>query len=92
MIVFLAPEMAIAALAGFSGMSLRLVVPLMLGGQIMWLTVTHYVGGALSEWILPIVEFLREHVVTATVICVVLVVLYRWIQKRRGLSPGDLPA
>ena len=92
LIVFLAPEMAVAALAGFSGMSLRLAVPLMFGGHIMWLTVTHYVGGALSEWILPVVTFLRDEWVPATIICVVLVVLYRWIQKRRGLSPGDLPA
>lgn len=97
LLLVVAPGMTFATLAGMAKMRLWVTTGLMLTGQIFWMSVTFYVGAALREWIAPLVAWVSQYMVEATVFCVLSVVSWHaW--RRRGKarsaassSPFDLP-
>jgi membrane protein DedA with SNARE-associated domain len=86
LLLFLGPGLFFCALAGVIRMRFWLFLPLVLAGQIMWMTLTFYLGDALSEWIAPIVGFLNEYMLEATLASVVLVALYQLYRRRTRRS------
>jgi membrane protein DedA with SNARE-associated domain len=75
-----------SALAGISGVARVRCLTLNCLGLTGWALVHHRVGAWLEPWTAPIVRFLQEHVLAATLICVVLVAVYQghaW--RKRGL-------
>jgi len=74
-----------SALAGMSGVARARCLILNCLGLMGWALVHHRVGAWLEPWTAPIIRFLQEHVLIATLICVVLVALYQghsW--RKRG--------
>ena len=83
-----------SALAGMSGVTRARSLTLNSVGLAGWAIVHYRVGAWLEPWTAPIMQYLREHMLVATLVCVVLVALYQghlWrkrnlnvLQKRRG--------
>lgn len=71
------PGWLTSALAGMSGVSRRRCMALNAAGVIGWAAAYHRLGGWLEPWTAPLVQFLRENLVWATLICVVLVAAYQ---------------
>lgn len=94
--VALAPEPPTAALAGMTQMrGGRFLVALALG-NLAYATGAYWLGRAFEAWIDTGIAWLREHVVEATLVAVVLVGIGQWaqraIRRRRGQSrPEVLP-
>lgn len=66
-----------SALAGMSGVARASCLTLNCLGLIGWALIHHRVGAWLEPWTGPIVRFVQEHVLAATLVCVALVVLYQ---------------
>lgn len=90
LLLLISPGPILCALAGATGLRLWLVVPIATLGQAIWIAATYKVGDALSEWLVPIVDFIRAHVVSTTLACVVIVIGYRLLtrsgRRRRRLA------
>jgi len=74
-----------SALAGMSGVTRARCLILNCLGLTGWALVHHRVGAWLEPWTTPIVRFLQEHVLVATLLCVLLVAVYQahaW--RKRG--------
>jgi membrane protein DedA with SNARE-associated domain len=90
--VFVAPWPLLSALAGATGMSAWLFFPVATAGQAIWMVISYRIGEALSEFIAPIMDFVREHMLSTTLACIGLVLVYRWVRRRRGNQPIDMIA
>jgi membrane protein DedA with SNARE-associated domain len=81
LMVLVAPGPINCALAGAMGMRWAWFLPMATIGQAFWAYVTYRVGEALSAFILPILAWLNQNMIPATLVCVVLVVLYRVLRR-----------
>lgn len=73
-----------SALAGMSGVPRVRCLTLNSVGLFGWALIHYRVGAWLEPWTAPILRFLQENVLSATVICVVLVLVYQahvWRQR-----------
>jgi membrane protein DedA with SNARE-associated domain len=76
-----------SALAGMSGAARGTSLTLNSVGLMGWALVHYRVGAWLEPWTAPIVRYVQEHMLAATVICVLLVAVYQghaW--RKRSLS------
>lgn len=85
-VVLLLPNFA-PTVAGMAGMPVRRFVLLDWLGQLGVAVLYYLAGDALSEFILPVVDFLREHMLAITAISVAVVLLLHFWQRRRGPRP-----
>jgi len=53
------------------------------------MVVTYQVGGALSHFITPVLQFIRDNVIETTAGCAALVALYEWRRRRRRPVPVE---
>jgi hypothetical protein len=84
------PVYTVGGLAGAAGTRLKAFVPAMLLGQALYISAAYYFGDAIRLWTLPLLEFLTEHVVGATLVCLGLVVGQRlWSRRSSSESPGS---
>jgi membrane protein DedA with SNARE-associated domain len=83
LVLFASPGPLVCALAGVARMPRWLFVPLAVAGQILRAVLEYMIGEAIVEWTAPIVAFLKEHVLEATALCVLAVVVYRVIAVAR---------
>lgn len=82
-ILLLAPwTIFCGAIAGATRMRFWWFLTLAAVGQLIWARLTYRVSVALSAWITPITVFLREHVVSATLLTVAWVAIYAWRRRR----------
>lgn len=85
--LLLTPGWFTSALAGMSGITRVRCLTLNFLGLTGWALVHHRVGAWLEPWTAPIVRFLQENVLTATLICVALVALYQGhLWRKRGFK------
>jgi membrane protein DedA with SNARE-associated domain len=73
-----------SALAGMSGVPRVRCLTLNSVGLLGWALIHYRVGAWLEPWTAPILRFLQENVLSATLICVVLVLVYQghvWRQR-----------
>jgi membrane protein DedA with SNARE-associated domain len=73
-----------SALAGMSGVPRVRCLTLNSVGLLGWALIHYRVGAWLEPWTAPILRFIQEHMLSATVICVVLVLVYQghvWRQR-----------
>lgn len=66
-----------SALAGMSGISRRRCLSLNCLGITGWALVHYRVGAWLEPWTTPIIQFLQQHMLAATAVCVLLVAAYQ---------------
>jgi membrane protein DedA with SNARE-associated domain len=83
LVLLVAPGPIVCALAGAMRMRWRVFLPIALIGQAFWVYVTYRVGEALQAFILPVLAWLKENMLTTTLVCVALVVLYRVLRRNR---------
>ena len=92
LLLLVAPDPALAALAGATGFNFWFALPLIALGQLIRVALIHHVGDALSAWLTPFMIFLREHMWTATLACMVLAAAYALIRRRgQRRMLADLP-
>lgn len=83
LLLVLTPGWLTSALAGMSGVSRVSALLLNAAGVVGWALVNHQLGGWLSPWTAPIVQFLRDHVLVATVLCAAVVLMYQLYTRRK---------
>ena len=83
LLLLLVPEPGLCALAGATGLRVWIALPMVLIGQIIRVALIYHVGDALSEWLMPFMDFLREHMWSATLVCMILAGGYA-LWRRRG--------
>jgi uncharacterized membrane protein YdjX (TVP38/TMEM64 family) len=67
-----APTPTLAFFAGMAGRRLLWVLAALLIGHTLWITVTYYVGDALAARTDLLVNFLSEHLLASTLVCLAL--------------------
>ncbi len=85
-VLVLAPVPTVALLAGASRRRLQLVIAALLAGHALWSSVVYYLGESIADWTDALTAFLRQHLLTSTLICVALIGLQQgvsWLLKRR---------
>lgn len=89
-LLVLFPSYTLGAIAGAARTRLPVFVPLMLLGQVAYITSSYYFGDAIRSWTLPLLRFLTEHLVASTAACVGLVLAQQlWSRWRSGRSGLD---
>jgi membrane protein DedA with SNARE-associated domain len=75
------------ALAGMSGVTRMRSLTLNCFGLAGWAIVHYRVGAWLEPWTTPLLQYLREHMLVATLVCVALVALYQGhLWRKRSLN------
>ncbi len=82
LVVFFAPAPVFCAMAGATSMSLGVFVPVAVAGHLMWASLTYRLGEALGSSIVPLLGFVREHVVSTTLACALLALGYALLRRR----------
>jgi membrane protein YqaA with SNARE-associated domain len=78
----------LCAIAGTTKLSARVVFPCALLGQLIYVSATYALGDALEQWTAPILVFIREHVVVATVATATAIATYELVRRRRQRLAG----
>lgn len=86
LIAFASP--GLCAIAGTTKMPGRLFYPCALLGQLIYAGANYAVGEALERWTTPILVFLREHVMAATLLTASAVAIYEILRRRRRRASG----
>ncbi len=73
LILVVAPAYTFGALAGIARVRPRWFFPAMFAGQTLYIAVGYFFGEQLRAFTVPLLGFLKEHLVPSTVACVVLV-------------------
>jgi len=81
-VLFIAPGPPFCALAGATAMRFWVFLPVALCGEVAWLVITYQVGDALREFIVPMLAFISEHLVSVTVGLAVIAGLIQWRRRR----------
>lgn len=91
-LLVVAPGLLTAALAGTSGVKRLHTLVLSALGIGVWASIYHRVGGFLAPWTAPLLGFLREHVLEATLVAAALVFIYQaWTHRRARSRPRQPP-
>lgn len=85
------PGWMTSALAGMSGISRASTLFLSGLGLVGIAALNHQLGGWLEPWTKPILQFMRDHMLGATLVCVTLVLLYQLYAYRRRKSKRLVP-
>jgi membrane protein DedA with SNARE-associated domain len=91
-VLFVAPWPIFCAMAGVTRMRPWLFATTATAGQVLWMLLAYRVGHALSPWIGPIMVFVRAHVTSATLGCLVLVVVYAVLHRQQRRRTPSMPA
>ncbi len=84
-LLMLAPAPTLAFFAGMAARRLRSVVPALLFGHALWNAAAYYLGDALAARTDLLVDFLSQHLLESTLVCVAFVAvqrLLRWFARR----------
>jgi membrane protein DedA with SNARE-associated domain len=82
------PGLMTSVLAGTSGVTRLYTLALSGFGLGVWAAINHRVGGVLAPWTAPVLGFLREHVLEATVAAIALALIYQaWTHRRARRRP-----
>jgi membrane protein YqaA with SNARE-associated domain len=79
------PGPLFCALAGAAGMQPGRFAFLAVIAQALQVAIAYRLAELIEPWLVPIVAFFREHTVSATLVCVFAVVLYRWWRRPRAV-------
>lgn len=86
LIVLVAPGPMVCALAGATGMSPWLTLPLAAVGHTGWMLVNYKLGEAFAVWLTPITAYVGAHMLPLTLGCIAVVVAYRWLRRRKQVG------
>ncbi len=82
-VVLVSPTSPVCALAGMIRMPAWQFLPAALLGKAAWAIGAYWLGDFLSEWTTPILHWVRENVVSATIACVAVFGGYQVIRRLR---------
>lgn len=89
LVVFVFPSPLTSSLAAVAGTSRALTLTLSLLGFAAWAYIYHRVGDLLAPYTEAILGFFKRNMVEATLACILLVVGYQWIARKRRLAKAD---
>lgn len=81
--LFIAPSQPMAALAGNVRLPLWQFIPAVTLGQVVWVSLTYWLGDFLSPWTTPFLGWLSENVLSTTLACIAVVVAYQLVRRYR---------
>jgi membrane protein DedA with SNARE-associated domain len=84
--VFLSPGPLTSTLSAISGGSRTMTLSLSGLGLALWATINHRLGDWLAPWTAPIMGFIQRYLLETTLACVVIVLGYQWIARKRRLQ------
>lgn len=89
--LLVAPSVWTSALAGMSEVSAAKTLALSSLGLVAWASINHHVGFFLAPWTTWLLDLVREHMLSATLICTLLVVSHQaWTRmQKRKLDRSD---
>jgi membrane protein YqaA with SNARE-associated domain len=91
----LAPAPTVALFAGAARAHFVAFVLALLVGHALWNSVTYFVGDALAIWTDLLTDFIGEHLLESTLVCIALVTLQqtvsRLLRRRRQVDLGAPP-
>jgi membrane protein DedA with SNARE-associated domain len=76
------PDASLCALAGARSLPIWIALPMVAIGQAIRVALIYHVGDALSAWLTPFMDFLREHMIAATIVCALLAIGYSLLRRR----------
>jgi hypothetical protein len=85
-----APAPTLAFFAGMAERRLRWVLPALLIGHALWAAAAYYVGDALAARSDLLIDFLSEHLLESTLVCVAVVALQQLLRRftrRANVTP-----
>jgi membrane protein DedA with SNARE-associated domain len=87
------PGMLTSALAGADALSRTRSLGLSAIGLVVWALINHRLGGLLAPWTVPILRFVEENMLTASLLCIAGAAVYYMIQRRkyRGEAATESP-
>jgi len=89
-LVVVAVPIVMSPLAGNARMPMWQFLPAVTLGQIIWVSVTYWVGDFLGTWTKPFLAWLGQNVISTTIACIVCVAAYQLIRRyRQGKRAGD---
>jgi membrane protein DedA with SNARE-associated domain len=83
LVLFALPLHLLAALAGATRISAWVFVPAISVGHVMWAYLTYRVGESFKAQIAPIMHFLQEHMLKATLAFILFAIVYGLVQRKR---------
>jgi membrane protein DedA with SNARE-associated domain len=83
------PGVMTSALAGAGGLQRKRALALSALGLIAWALVNHRLGGLLAPWTVPILRFVEENMLAATLLCCAGVLAYYAFQRRKFRGEVD---
>lgn len=90
-IVLVLPMPSVCVLAGVANAKLPRTVLAMTVGQLFWVTLTWALGDVLEPWTRVVVDFVGAHVLEATAVAVVVVVVWQLRRYLRAEKVDDPP-
>jgi membrane protein DedA with SNARE-associated domain len=85
-LLFVAPGLTFAGLAGVTGMPFWIFLITVLAGQTAWMTAVYYFGEAHRESLVLVVTWLTQYMVEATLVSILFVAAYEIYRRRSGRS------
>jgi membrane protein DedA with SNARE-associated domain len=85
------PGATTSVLAGMGGLGRTSSLLLSFAGLVGWACVNYRLGAFLAPWTAPIVRFLSDNMLPATLLCILAIVLYR-LTTRRKVPPAAADA
>ncbi len=94
-LLVVAPAPTVAVLAGAARSRLAYFLLAFTAGQVLWNTLTQYVGDAFARRTDLLTAFLDEHLLESTLVCLAAVALQqgisRWLRNRRSRAASTAP-
>jgi membrane protein DedA with SNARE-associated domain len=86
------PEPTVSVFAGAAGSRLLIFLGSVGLGHVIWVTATYYIGEWISGWTRLLIDFLSEHRVESTAVCVLLVIGYQILARRSAAKKNATPS
>jgi hypothetical protein len=86
LILLIAPGPMVCALAGATGMRAWFALPIAAVGHTGWMIINYKLGEAFGAWLAPVTEFIRTNMLPLTLGCIAVVVVYRWVRRRKQVN------
>jgi membrane protein DedA with SNARE-associated domain len=84
------PGWLTSALGGMAGVTRLTTLSLSGLGVLAWAAINHHLGGWLEPWTRPMMQFLREHMLAACLVCAASVLLYQlYVRRKRSALPPE---
>lgn len=91
-LLVISPGYTFVTFAGVRGMPFKPFLIAITIGNLIFMILAVYFGDAVSAWSQLLIEWLKQHLVGSTLVCILLVAIQQLISRRRGGGLPKMPA